>query len=38
MFDLPQEDGAELNEGLPLVRMPDTAEQVDALLNALRDP
>ncbi len=43
MFGLPvpqdQENvEAESYEGLPLVRMPDTAEQVEALLNALRCP
>lgn len=43
MFAVPQGDGesdghVESYEGLPLVRMPDTAEEVGELLNALRDP
>ncbi len=41
MFGLPQDQEsveADSYESLPLVRMPDTAEQVEALLNALRDP
>ncbi len=41
MFGLPQgqRDGdIELYDGLPLVRLPDAAEEVEGLLNALRDP
>jgi len=43
MFAVPQGDGesdghVESYEGLPLVHMPDTAEEVEELLNALRDP
>jgi len=40
MFELPQGEGngrEELYEGLPLVRLHDTSEEVCALLNALRD-
>ncbi len=43
MFELLQPEGDEdgqkdFYEGLPLVRLPDSAEEVCALLNALRDP
>ncbi len=41
MFELPQGDGdvqVELYEGLPLVRLQDTSEEVCALLDALRNP
>ncbi len=40
MFELPQGEGnsqVELYNGLPLVRLPDTAEEVCALLDALRN-
>ncbi|KLO16513.1 hypothetical protein SCHPADRAFT_848101 [Schizopora paradoxa] len=43
MFDIPQGDSkstenAEYYDRAPLVRLPDTAEEVSGLLNALRDP
>lgn len=41
MFKLPQgdEDGRmDVYEGMPLVRLPDTSEEVCALLDALRNP
>ncbi len=41
MFTLPlgeEDSDVESYEGCPLVRLPDAAEEVEALLNALRDP
>jgi len=41
MFELPQGEGSchiEYYDGLPLVRLPDTSEDVVALLDVLRDP
>lgn len=41
LLALPQGEGnnqEDMYEGIPLVRLPDSAEQVEELLNALRDP
>lgn len=46
MFSLPSEEGdlegeerhVETYEGIPLVRLPDSSEDVESLLNSLRDP
>lgn len=41
MFDMPQGEGgglAEVYEEAPLVRLPDSAEEVEELLNAIYDP
>ncbi len=41
MFSIPQGNDdrlTEVYEGLPLVRLPDSAEEVEALLNAIYDP